>query len=768
MPDPEVDRGGSDPSEGIFEMPDTIDTTLVTAWLVKNKAEQYKQKFFDDGYTELDDLSDEVFTRYAKAKTVPGGVAARLARALKDQRAAALKAPALPPKTPVDLSRPEAELPDGTTFTFPDSVDTSAEKTAIIDPTSLTADDWLVVARRNDLLVGWDMSDHEPAQANSPVLLWMISPENPPFVKSQVGRAEISTSVVFDASSATYVKTGFNTQTATASYLFASASFAREESWRKTSVHKTETLYMTGSWWFPRATLRLDRCTIVNPVFVDAVTAALKADDPRTALGRVFVEFGHAIPRRVTIGGELYFQRTRASSVDETTSQAEQSIRATIGVKFGRASAEVGGSFGSGSSETNTTQKLADDTALEVRGGDASLIEHREAWEQSVKDFKNWAVIRDEGNGRALQTVDLLPPELARQVRAIAFDLIGEPIDWDHDRVHRVTQDGFLLGTLAADVAVDQRGTVLQTKADGPRGALLAYVDDTADPRAPGGAASAHQWSGNNKGGKYASLLLPLRRSERANVHLDEEGIAPHPDSPRPRSDLAFIPLGPLEGETYLGPRRAAFVAGGTNTKSVETIESDGFLVCTMETAMAARAYLTLTGPSTSPLAALAVHYYPPNDNYYYTGSFCVPVRAGEELTRTLQITAGASSDFATTSEFVPLSGGLRLGPAEARRVDQGTVYTADDDGFLVGVLAAPQGGWATLELAIEPSSPAGSPTSLVGRTAVHQHRSDNEDNWLAYSTVTVPVSAGSTYQPAYNVSGTVNTTLRWIPLQRS
>jgi hypothetical protein len=760
--------------------------TPLTKWLKKNlkneDADKYAEAFAKAGYTEVADLDDEAIKSCVADSP---GTAARLRR-LISERAGKTPPPVpdLPPGQPIDLGAPDTpKLPDAGDFSFPTGLPLPDSADAPVDPLSLDPSKWAVLIRRMRLLCGWDMSGPQPRQALKPALMFVVPETAESFVGSKTDQAAISTSIVYDESSATYVTSGFNQVTASASYAFASASVSREAKWSTSHAAATKDLYMTGSWWFPRATVDLRSCTVLHPDYIQALKDAVAATDPQTALARVFADYGHALPLVVTVGGELYFQHVEHSVATTDTSQYEEVIKAAVSVKFGTAGGEVSAAAGSGSSTALTAKNLADRTLLQSRGGDALKIEDRGKWEQSVGDSNNWSVIRDDSLGQAHAAVDLLDllsddpkrtnPELARlarQVRGVAGGLIGQPSPWLPNTMYHLTTDGFLLGMLA-------HGT-----GDGTRGSLYANADTTNDPDGPDGTATVRSGCSINddsdKQVAYASLLMPVRKAEHAIARLTGEN-----PSILAIPEMFFYPLGSDSDGGYLGPLQDK----SSSVNQTFIAPTDGFLVGSLQAIHdSVLAHLIVRLPDGTTLAGCTVHNYFGHGNSYSTGSFCIPLPSQTNVTAFLNPSDAGDApagqpgtDYRVGLNWIPLQNGLALGPMETRTVrphddhrpDAADTYTAETDGFFVGSLETRSpnngGGMANIQVNV---TPPGLDSRLLGCTSIKHHGiGGGDDNQIAHNGVTVPIRAGSTYQAAYTIQWNGDNALQanyfWVPL---
>jgi hypothetical protein len=314
---------------------------------------------------------------------------------------------------------------------------------------------------------------------------------------------------------------------------------------------------------------------------------------------------------------------------------------------------------------------------------------------------------------------------------------------------------------------------------------LTAYTDGApgGNPTTVRGAAAAHEYSGTNKQGRYASLLMPVRCGDYANVTYDKwvRPITP----PDPNREAMFFSLGPKEDGAYLGDWATP---SPVQLGEPFTAPGDGFLAC------AIRIPITTDGPfgnlrlfhgtdNQQPLAGSGVHLWRQTmkDCWYSGGSFCVPVPAGTTVTALMESTdenrqwGDTATDFEITTDWLPLQGGLAFDRQRQGARMAGTQYTAETDGFLVASLGAPHGGHAYLTVDVTPATSDGSalPSRTLGRTSVHRrlNSANDEINFLIYNTVTVPIRAGSTYtvnvdQHTPDSNGNdVERYLTWTPL---
>lgn len=403
----------------------TQGTTAVAQWLRDNRAAQYEQAFFTKGFFELADIKEEDIGRIV---TGAPGTASRLRRSLrKETEVPSPKAPAKPLAVPQLPAGTAVNLPamgqnvvsrNNIAFHLPPVIGAARTGQPIESPLELTGADWMLTARRTNLLFGFrmDRTPDEGIRPPRPVLDWMI-PNDGAFMRPEDGAATVRTSVSYTEDASSFVRMGFNSQTATAAWPFAAASFERQHRETNAGAAETTRLFMTGMWRYPRATLVLKACTQVSPDFVKDAETAVEASEPVEALQRLFARYGHAVPGEVVLGGVLYFQQSRTTHQSTNRREVENTIRAAMTARVGGGEVGGGAAFQDASSTTVSAQNLLDEASFNVIGGDVMLNAEPLAWAETVKRATNWAIIefRDVHS-----TIDLLEPALQAKIHAIA------------------------------------------------------------------------------------------------------------------------------------------------------------------------------------------------------------------------------------------------------------------------------------------------------------------------------------------------------------
>src|SRR5262249_10048346 len=155
--------------------------------------------------------------------------------------------------------------------------------------------------------------------------------------------------VTYTSATASYVRAGFDKESASISTPWAAASFEREHNEREAKASSTKKVYMIGSWYYPRARLYLKKCTAVNEGFTTAVKAAVDANNA-TDLLAVFDRYGTAVPEVVEIGGQLVFVHMDVCEGNVSETEIKDTVSAAVSAKTQQAAASVGVGFGNSTS----------------------------------------------------------------------------------------------------------------------------------------------------------------------------------------------------------------------------------------------------------------------------------------------------------------------------------------------------------------------------------------------------------------------------------
>jgi hypothetical protein len=185
--------------------------------------------------------------------------------------------PKLPPGATLDLTLPTIQLPDVPEFKIPDLLSVPGGGSAVIAPGSLSTEDWIVIAKNNNILRAYTAGDPPDEQSDPPtattLALDYVVPKYADFFEDMHLRSEVRSEVTYSGATASYVRAGFDKQSASLSIPYAAASFERQSKEREAKASNDKTIYMIGSWHYPRAKLYLKKFTKASTRF----TAALEA-----------------------------------------------------------------------------------------------------------------------------------------------------------------------------------------------------------------------------------------------------------------------------------------------------------------------------------------------------------------------------------------------------------------------------------------------------------------------------------------------------------
>ena len=701
--------------------------TEVGKWLLAHDAGPLVDEFFYQGYRDKADLSKEVIDRIVPKKYP--GLASRLARLLEDERKPASHPPipALPAGTQLDLSQAEIEAPGGPAFTLPKQLSVEASNTAVISPLDLKNEDWMIVASNSRLLYAYTMKNFDgivPPQARLPVLDWVI-PARRDFVRAEQLEAAVSAAVTYTEETASYVRSGFDKESASAGYLFCSGSFEREHKERRARSSHDKTLQMIGRWYYPRATLILDICTRVSPNFVTAVKEALASQNPAEALKTVFDEkhYGAAIPQDITLGGQLYFthRESRSGEVDEKS--VEDVVTAAVSIKTGKGEGSAGAAVGSGSGEKFSAQSISESTQFQVLGGDATLASSPQTWPNTVKDPRQWAVIGRQG---LRSTVELLDPDLRNQVLEV-WSRVGivpailpvENLPAEKRSTHAETA-GFLLGS--------------REPGNGQRGSIVLVCGGSSDPKltdddAVGGAACVHMAQKHDVWFDSNSICLPVPAESFYHTETIDTGTFGHAPT-----RLAFAP-------TRLGFGRWARIEADSGPRQAA---SDGFLFVAIHAERGERGVVrgSISG---APMASASVHQFTEHWNWISDASFCLPVPRGSKYSVALESSVGSPK---VSTWWLPCTSLAWRFEAPVTR-SCGTILVAKTDGILHGFIAAKADGNRGLLKLYADEEASSAPTQLPCASA-SVHKYSKNDRWITDASAMLPVPAGSQYKAVY------------------
>ncbi len=507
------------------------------AWLRKNGANDIAIKVFSDlNYQDIEDLTLDVIREVLNGK-VERGIIDRLVRIRTQELAKPqpLPVPALKPGTEINMSAPTLKGTDGVSMKLPDLgfATNSGIQAVVISAAELTPEQWVALAKNSDMLMGIDLAafyegrSSMPEESFSPVLNWVV-PGNDDFFNCEHLSSRINTEITYSAKQASMVAAGFTSVDASVSTPYVSASVSVQESHKKAESSQSSKLYIVGTYDFDRVRVDLDQCTVVSQKFVDAVTAALHEDDPKSALTRVFEKYGQVIGQQVTLGARLYFVHVKESSEVANMESEKVTVSASVAGAYAGFGGSVGVSSGSSTEKQESSQSMHESISFQAIGGDVTLVNEPEKWKNTIKVPALWEVIRYD---KLRYTYELLPSVLKEEVLDVwngpeyiegrVFTFPGTKVTAQlADAIEKVSWNGEFVGMdegktgnlSAFSIALDRKVTGLSVKYWGrfsAQGAVSEWFED------------GKMCSSTEKGAALQGFLVELTgsRAKKCDLH---------------------------------------------------------------------------------------------------------------------------------------------------------------------------------------------------------------------------------------------------------
>jgi MAC/Perforin domain len=731
MPKPDAENGEQD---------DFIE------WLrEKEFSDECIESFIEAGYegTEVGDVEDKDVDKVLKAKP---GLAKKVKLALADWRAEhaepeSPEMPDLPEGKEFDLSLPEIEISEDVTFKIPDALSVRASKAAVLSPMELKKKDWIVIAKNSNLLKGFDMSGEEPKRAKTSVLWWKV-PKKTDFVAAEHLKAESDSSLAYSENTAKYVSHGFDTETASAGFEYAAASFERNHEERSAGASMKRKLFMRAMWDYPRATVYLRKCSVVSPDFKDSVEKALKSADAATELGKVLKEYGHAVAMEVLVGGQLYFEQEEESSGELTDNEMKEVYKAAAEIKYQGVKAGAGAGVGNAKKKQDAAHMKAASVSFKCNGGDTTQVSNPAAWAPSVKDPKTWAVI---ARSDVIPTYELLDSELKEKVLKV-WEKIPPFFGTVQDLAWKENGGGKESTTTSAFlIAVRQ----VPPEQDGARGSVLVVSGPGGDPKEgnPGtaaGAAFAHMYRAGDIWYDCNGVCIPVRAAYRYGFNATCQ---------KPGGRLAFIPSKLPLGDWVAVDISEEFSAPGDGFlfASIDTQEQDGYgdLYAVVDQRRA---------------AGCSAHRNHASDEWIDRGSFCIPIAGGSKVKFETNLIPQSP---AFELYWAPVAGkNAKMQNMETRTLN--THFEASTDGVLFGCISAGQPGRATLRLYSYPKKGQPNYSNPIAAASIHYNQV-GKPRLVKASSAMLPVRQGTCYEARYeNIAGSPTADLFWMPVVKT
>ena len=483
-----------------------VPVASAVAWLRKNGASDIAIKAFSDlNYQDIEDLTLDVIREVLNLK-VERGIIDRLVRIRTQELAKPqpLPVPALKPGTEINMSAPTLKGTDGVSMKLPDLgfASNTGIQAAVISAAELTPEQWVALAKNSDMLMGIDLAafyegrSSMPEESFSPVLNWVV-PGNDDFFNCEHLSSRINTEITYSAKQASMVAAGFTSVDASVSTPYVSASVSVQESHKKAESSQSSKLYIVGTYDFDRVRVDLDQCTVVSQKFVDAVTAALHEDDPKSALTRVFEKYGQVIGQQVTLGARLYFVHVKELSEVANMESEKVTVSASVAGAYAGFGGSVGVSSGSSTEKQQSSQSMHESISFQAIGGDVTLVNEPEKWKNTIKVPALWEVIRYD---KLRYTYELLPSGLKEEVLDVwngpeyiegrVFTFPGTKVTAQlADAIEKVSWNGEFVGMdegktgnlSAFSIALDRKVTGLSVKYWGrfsAQGAVSEWFED--------------------------------------------------------------------------------------------------------------------------------------------------------------------------------------------------------------------------------------------------------------------------------------------------
>ena len=794
----------TEPTEPPKNEAEAAKNTEVAKWLQANQADIFIEKFYEQGYYKVDSVDagaiDSIVNpkQPSLAKAKPG-----LANALKNSLAEqkkrkkeagkvrpAMVPPKLEPSTVLDLSAPKLPSADGITFSVPKSLSVESTNAAIVSPNNIKPEEWMVIARSANLLYAYDMDGDEPQWAKTPVLDWKV-PERDDFARSEILHGEVTSVLTYTDETASYVVSGFDTQTATAGFAFCAGSFERSHKYKTATNSESKTLIQVGMWKYPRVKIYLDKCTVTSERFTKAVSEALAKDHKFYELNKVFKEYGHVVPSAVLLGGQLCYKDSKVSNSSANEGSAQEDIKGKVEGKLGKATASAGFGIGSASENKAGSINLEDFTSFTNLGGDSLLCSNPSAWAPTVKDPKYWAVIEMED---MRPTIDLLEPELRQQVIAVwnSSQAILEPkeLDLPTEVIHSKEETGRLYPDnikITPELIRQNGGFAAAVRhSDGAHAGMVKLISSgfNKDPQegdleTAAGAAWIDEWKEGDKWIEWNSVCIPVPQEGKFLAKFQAAWD-------KPDARLVFIP-----SNLYFGQWECLSDTTGS-WKEPKQKDQDGFLFVSIEKGQDGDCggvkglfkekviekviedgtEKAIEKEIEKDIAGSYVHW----DTKSFDGnpgkaatipalSFCIPVPAGTQFSLVFEPYPDRVNQLKVFAHWLPLVD-ERWKMEKAVPVTLNTPISAETDGILHGWIRQKNNGdrgmlkFYTGDDAVN-VNPARKPCAAASMHYYKEHW-----RWYLYSSAMIPVAKGTFYKAVYTPTcGKPEAQVFWTPI---
>jgi hypothetical protein len=229
---------------------DTATSTDVGKWLIAQGAEKYAAAFFSIGCKDIVALKPDVIRGIV---TDDSALANKLAEAIDALSSGTTggrgggptgggggptgggggttrrEIPEIPSGTAVDLTLQKIAIDNVPPFSIPRALSVEASNATQVNPTNISKEDWMILARMWDITRAYTNTNvldenGNPEKASKVASDWVV-PTGAYF--SPVATATVESEVAYSEATASFVKAGFDKETASSGCDFAAASFER-------------------------------------------------------------------------------------------------------------------------------------------------------------------------------------------------------------------------------------------------------------------------------------------------------------------------------------------------------------------------------------------------------------------------------------------------------------------------------------------------------------------------------------------------------------
>ncbi|WP_417807108.1 hypothetical protein [Thioclava sp.] len=314
-----------------------------------------------------------------------------------------LALPKLPSGTTLDLKKAQFEA-EGIKIDLEPKITVPSKLADVFHADQLTQLDWLKIVKRNDILWGIDLDKvalkKMAPRVDSQALVWRVPDDDGYYSVRSLG-AESAADVSYSTFEHSLVVNRIDSAKVNVATPFASVAAQAELFRRVAKLTKMRTLHLYGAWTVPKVQLYLNKCTEITKDFVKDIKAALSQSNNQEkfdALESVFGAYGHAVPKRLTIGAVMFHSREESVSSDVAESTIKHTIEAGVAAAKDGAQADATYSFKNGRGESVSAVDFSSSASWHAYGGDVSLLSQESLgkWLESTKNPNNWGVISIE------------------------------------------------------------------------------------------------------------------------------------------------------------------------------------------------------------------------------------------------------------------------------------------------------------------------------------------------------------------------------------